>query len=83
LFSRRFDVRYHVPDKKHCALGLAAGVGMGPRVFFKILGVHATGELTVVTARANGAPGAIVLLKGRRHAQDPLRRFLKRRRSRL
>ena len=63
LFSKRFYVRNHVPDEKHCALGLAAGVGMGPRVFFRILGVHTTGELTVVKALANGAPGAIVLVK--------------------
>ena len=63
LFSRRFYVRNHIADKKRCALGLAAGVGMGPHVFFRILGVHTTDAVTVVRALANGAPGAIVLVK--------------------
>src|SRR5213593_253382 len=63
LFSKRFYTRNHVADKQHCVLGLGAGLGTGPRIVFTILGVRTTGDVTVIRALANGAPGTIVLVK--------------------
>ena len=62
LMSVRFYRLNHVPDKRHCVLGLTAGLTMSPTVFFRIITVHTDGDQTVVRAAANGAAGKIVLV---------------------
>jgi hypothetical protein len=62
LMSVRFYRLNHVPDKRHCVIGLTAGLTMSPTVFFRIITVHNDGEQTVVRAAANGAAGKIVLV---------------------
>jgi len=63
LMSVRFFRENHVPDKRACALGLAAVFTMYPTISFRITGVSTDGELTVVRTVANGAPGRITLLR--------------------
>lgn len=63
LMSVRFYKQNHIPDKKHCVLGLRVGLGNGPTVFFRILGVRRRGDLAIVKTLANGAPGKIVLIR--------------------
>jgi hypothetical protein len=62
LMSARFYRLNHVQDKRHCVIGLTAGLTMSPTVFFRIITVHRDGEQTVVRATANGAAGKIVLV---------------------
>ena len=62
LLSKRFYREHHVPDRKHCVLGLT--VGMGPNgARFEITGVRANGQRAEVSARADGAPGKVLLVK--------------------
>jgi hypothetical protein len=63
LMSRRFYRENHVPDKRRCAIGLAAIFAMSPTIFFRITGVRSEGELTIVRAVANGAHGSISLVR--------------------
>jgi hypothetical protein len=63
LMSARFYRENHVPDKRACALGLAAVFTMSPTIFFRITGVSTDGELTIVRSVANGAPGSITLVR--------------------
>ena len=63
LLSRAFYRQNHIPDRKHCVLGLTVGLTNTPTVFFKILGVRPEGGGAVVRTRANGAPGQIVLVR--------------------
>ena len=62
LLSARFYKRNHVPDKRHCVLGLSAGMAMAPSYRFRITGVRLTPHGAVVSARANGLPGRLVLV---------------------
>jgi hypothetical protein len=62
LMSVRFYRRNHVPDKRHCVIGLTAGLTMSPTVSFRIITVRTDGEQTIVRATANGAAGKIVLI---------------------
>ena len=63
LMSARFYKNNHIPDRKHCVLGLTVGFGMSPEVHFRILGVRRQGDRAIVRTLANGAPGTIVLIK--------------------
>ena len=63
LMSTRFYQQNHIPDRKHCVLGLTVGFAMSPEVHFRILGVRREGDRAIVRTLANGAPGKIVLIK--------------------
>jgi hypothetical protein len=63
LLSARFYRRNHVPDKRHCVLGLSGGMAMAPSYRFQITGVRVTPHGAVVSARANGLPGRLVLVR--------------------
>ena len=63
LLSSRFYRENHVPDRRHCVLGLSVGFAMSPSVRFRIVDVRTEGDLTIVQALANGAAGRIVLVR--------------------
>jgi hypothetical protein len=63
LLSVRFYQRNHVPDKRHCVLGLSVGMAMAPSYRFRITSVQLTRGGAVVSARANGVPGRLVLVR--------------------
>ena len=63
LMSARFYKENHIPDRKHCVLGLTVGLANSPTVFFRILGVRRQGNQTIVATLANGAKGEIVLVR--------------------
>lgn len=62
LLSARFYNRNHVPDKRHCVLGLSVGMAMAPSYRFEITAVRVTRNGAVVSATANGQPGRVVLV---------------------
>jgi hypothetical protein len=51
-----------VPDKRHCALGLTVGMAMAPSYRFEITSVELTKHGAIVSAKASGLPGHIVLV---------------------
>ena len=63
LMSARFYRQNHIPDRKHCVLGLTVGFTNSPTLFFRILGVRRQGDGAIVRTLANGAPGKIVLVR--------------------
>ena len=63
LLSPRFYRRNHVPDKRRCILGLTVGMAMAPGYRFEITGARVSGDEAVVSARANGVPGRVVLVR--------------------
>jgi hypothetical protein len=63
LLSARFYRQNHVPDKRHCVLGLSVGMGMAPSYRFRITGVQVTRDGAIVSALANGLPGHLVLVR--------------------
>jgi hypothetical protein len=67
LMSTRFYRANHIPDKKHCLLGLSVGFANSPTVFFRILRVRPAGEEMVVKVVANGVRGEIVLVRESGH----------------
>jgi hypothetical protein len=63
LLSAGFYRQNHVPDKRHCVLGLSAGMAMAPSYRFRISGVQLTRSGAVVEAFADGQPGRLVLVR--------------------
>jgi hypothetical protein len=63
LMSARFYRTNHIPDRKRCVLGLTVGVGTGPHIFFRVLGVRIESDRASVRTLANGVAGTIVLIK--------------------
>ncbi len=63
LLSARFYRQNHVPDKRHCVLGLSVGMAMAPSYRFRITGVQVTRDGAIVSALANGLPGHLVLAR--------------------
>jgi hypothetical protein len=63
LLSRGFYRRNHVPDKRHCVLGLSVGMAMAPSYRFEITSVELTKHGAIVSATANRVPGQIVLIR--------------------
>jgi hypothetical protein len=63
LLSARFYRQKHVPDKRHCVLGLSVGMAMAPSYRFRITGVQVTRGRAIVSALANALPGRLVLVR--------------------
>jgi hypothetical protein len=63
LLSTSFYRRNHVPDKRHCVLGLSVGMAMAPSYRFEITSVQLTRRGALVSALANGVPGRVVLVR--------------------
>jgi hypothetical protein len=63
LLSTSFYRRNHVPDKRHCMLGLSVGMAMAPSYRFEITNVRMTRRGALVSALANGVPGRLVLVR--------------------
>jgi hypothetical protein len=65
LLSARFYRQNHVPNRRHCVLGLSIGMAMAPSYRFRITGVQVTRDGAIVSALANGLPGHLVLVRER------------------
>jgi hypothetical protein len=63
LLSVRFYRQNHVPDKRHCLLGLSVGMAMSPSYRFEIADVRLTSRGALVSALANGQPGRLILVR--------------------
>ncbi len=63
LLSAGFYRQNHVPDKRHCVIGLSVGMAMAPSYRFRITSVRLTRDGAIVSARANGLPGHLVLVR--------------------
>ena len=50
LLSTRFYRLNHVPDKRHCVLGLSVGMAMAPSYRFEITGLQLSRHGVVVSA---------------------------------
>jgi len=66
LLSARFYRQNHVPDKRHCVLGLSVGMAMAPSYRFRITDVRVTRAGAAVAALANGLPGRLLLVRDRK-----------------
>jgi hypothetical protein len=63
LLSALFYRQHRVPDKRRCVLGLSVGMAMAPSYRFEIARVQLTRRGAVVSARADGLPGRLVLVR--------------------
>ena len=60
LLSSGFYRQNHVPDKRHCVVGLT--ITMSAKTYrFRIMGTRIEGDRAVVQALADGTPGRLVL----------------------
>jgi hypothetical protein len=62
LLAQQFYRRHHIPDRKHCIAGFAAGMG-GTAVKFRILAVHARADRAIVHVAVDGSPGTVQLVR--------------------
>ena len=62
LLARQFYKDNHVPDLRHCVVGLKIGMS-GWAVKFHIGKIDATGDEAVVHAVVDGAPGTVKLVR--------------------
>jgi hypothetical protein len=62
MLARQFYEDNHVPDARHCVVGLRMGMS-GWAVKFRIGKIEATGDGAVVHAVVDGAPGTVKLVR--------------------
>src|SRR5262245_5339088 len=65
LLSRAYYKKYRIPNKRHCVIGLRAGLVWSQEIEFRITAVDAERNRAVVSATADGAPGRVLLVRER------------------